>query len=199
MTPVTYNSTIPHRIIYYTAAEEARWTEAWNEWIASDRTAWSAWQEFEPIARSQGFPLSEGNGGHFAESRIAKELHDEGYSYWQANRCHLFLKHNRGGKSKAQTDIVERLLEAEGHPNLREFRRRLSFKPRDVDLVGHHPRHGWRFCEVKWKEEPLRPGQLETLAFLQNLLGAAVEVARVVPERHQRQWPDELNCTYTLT
>lgn len=198
MNPGTYTASVPHRVLYHTAAEKQRWSDTWDEWERSNRTDWSAWREFEPIARSAGFPLGESGGGHFAESRVAKELHDAGYTYWHANRCHLFLKHNRGGISKPQTDIVERKLREQGHPYLRDYGKRVQPKLRDVDLVGHHPDHGWRFCEVKWKTERLRPGQLETLAFLNLLVGATVEVVRVVPDSDGRNWPTEQVCTFTV-
>jgi hypothetical protein len=152
------------------------------------------------MARATGFAFSswrEG-GGYFAEALVAKELHDDGWTCWQANMCHLFLKSNRQGQAKAQTDIVEGMLAAEGHPRPRDYKGRLSFKPRDPDLIARHPGFGWRFCEVKWKSERLRAGQLETLAFLHHLLGAIVEVVRVIPAEHRVKSAEKWDCTYTL-
>ncbi len=199
MTPGTYSAQIPQRIVRYPASAKDRWESLRAAWNASGRKDWSAWAEFEPVASAPGFAFASWEGGYFAEALVAKELHDEGYTCWQANMCHLFLKNNRQGQSKEQTDIVERMLAAEGYPRLRDYKPRLGFKPRDLDLTAHHPRHGWRFCEVKWKSEGLRPGQLETLAFLHDLLEATVEVVRVVPEWHPAKSATQLDCTYTLT
>jgi hypothetical protein len=74
------------------------------------------------------------------------------------------------------------------------------FKPRDPDIVARHPQHGWRFCEVKWKRDRLHDGQLETLAFLHCLLGAKVEVVRVVSEgpRVKSASAAQLDCTFEV-
>ena len=158
-----------------------------------------SWAEFEAVARAPGSAFPNFGSGYFAEALVAKELHDQGYRFWQANTCHLFLKHNReGAKSKEQTDIVERMLAEEGYGCLRDYKRQLTFKTRDLDFTARHPQHGWRFCEVKWRSDQLRPGQLQTLAFLQHWLKARVEVVRVVLEHGRVKWPTHLDCTFEI-
>ena len=127
-----------------------------------------------------GFPWHR-PGGAFAEALTAKHLHDEGYTSWQGRlRCRLFHTPNFADPARVETTEIERLLSKANLPIPRNYEHRLDFYPRDVDLASFHPETGrWRFTEVKWKNERLRPGQLQSLGFLHKLLKAEVEIVRV--------------------
>jgi hypothetical protein len=82
---------------------------------------------------------------------------------------------------------------------LGDYEQRLDFYPREVDLASFHPRkRAWRFTEVKWKKEYLRPGQLQSIGLLHKLLKADVEIVRVCPERSKSPSVRMHETTFTL-
>jgi len=73
---------------------------------------------------------------------------------------------------------------------------RLDFAPRSPDIIALDDDNNVRFVEVK-REDRLRPGQLESLAFLRDLPGSEVEVVRVVAEGRKIE-ERKLACSYTV-
>ena len=84
--PGRYEAVIPVRVIHYPSGAREQWDDRWRRWLASGKTDWSVWGEFEPIARGRGFERFN-QVAQFAESMVALELHNEGYTIWhQASR-----------------------------------------------------------------------------------------------------------------
>jgi hypothetical protein len=187
---------IPHRRIFYAPELYQRWPNMWTAYLASDRTDATVWQEFETLLKVPGFRFAHWTGGRFAEAMVAFELQREGYECFRA--CSLFRRGR--GKLPEVYELAESRLAAAGLPMPREFGTRIEPRPRNPDLAACHPRHGWRFCEVKWKQsEKPSDGQLVALAVLRELLHAQVEVVRVVPEEHRASpEPSPYGCGYTI-
>ena len=62
---------------------------------------------------------------------------------------------------------------------------RIQPRPRNPDLAAYRGKK-WHFCEVKFNlREQVAEEQLVALAVLQKLLGATVEVVRVVDEQYR--------------
>ena len=192
---------IRERVLTYPDSAVERWAGLWKAWIASGRQDWSAWEEFERVVKGRGigFPWHK-PGGAFAEALTAKHLHEQGYTNWQGRlRCRLFHTPNFADPARAETTEIERLLSKADLPIPRDYEQRLDFYPRDVDLASFHPRkRAWRFTEVKWKKESLRPGQLQSLGLLHKLLKADVEIVRVCPEGSKSPSVKMHETTFTL-
>ena len=72
--------------------------------------------------------------------------------------------------------------------------------PQNPDLAAYLG-NKLHFCEVKFNlREQVDEGQLVALAVLQKLLGATVEVVRVVEEQYRElKDPPPYDCDYTIT
>jgi hypothetical protein len=174
----------------------------WRAWEASAREDWSAWGKFEPLASSgRTIYASRKNpppDHHFGESLIAQRLEDDGYRTWGGGVCGIAQSDSELERQVVQTQIVKDLLRLCGLPVPTDYRSRVDFTMRQPDITAFHEQRGWRFAEVKLDQDRTRPGQVDTLAFLHDLLGAEVEIVRVLPEGTQIKHR-EMACTYTLT
>jgi hypothetical protein len=107
MKPGTYQAQITRRVVRYPESARDRFRSLGEAWDASGRKKWSAWKEFEALARAPGCAFETYDcSGFFAEILVAKELHDAGYDCWQARKCHLFLKNNREEARRSRRTLL---------------------------------------------------------------------------------------------
>ena len=78
----------------------------WQEWLASERTIPSVWEEFEPVLAIPGFRFETHNGGRFAEGLVAWQFYQEGYECFRA--CALFPPGKALGVLQEPTDFLRR-------------------------------------------------------------------------------------------
>jgi hypothetical protein len=161
----------------------------------------SVFEEFQVLHTIPGFRFAHRNGGLFAESVVALELHHKGYTCFRT--CSLFRR--RRGKLPEVYEPVEARLARASLPMPREFGTRIQPTPRNPDLTGCLDRK-WRFYEVKrGPDEQPSEGQLVALAVLRELLIAKVEVevevVRVLEQRDAEAGDrrSHYRCSYTLT
>jgi hypothetical protein len=73
MKPGTYNAQISERIVSYPESARDRFKSLGNAWDASEQKDWSAWAEFEAMARAPGFAFQNWDAsGFFAQALVAK-------------------------------------------------------------------------------------------------------------------------------
>ena len=197
---------IPERRVFYSPDEKRRWSAMWKAWLKSDRKDESVWQEFRVLLTTPGFRFygDEGSaesgwtGGRFAESVVALELLGNGYTCSHA--CRLFRYGKKSGVWLEPTKDLETLLVEADLPLPEHFRKRIQPRPQNPDLAACLGKK-WHFCEVKFNlREQVDKGQLVALAVLRQLVGATVEVVRVVEEQYRElkaRAPYE--CDYTIT
>jgi hypothetical protein len=205
MEPGVYRSIIPVETISYSETDLERWRALWRAWIASNRTDWSVWEEFEPIARSEGFKFAHRRGPvgfFFGEAIVALKRHREGYRCWTGGLCSLFRHKLPQLAAKVQvTEAVETLLANQRLPRPFDLQPRLDFKARNPDLLCYRVdsrEARWRFSEVKLNSDRVSRDQLQSLAVLRDILGAQVEVVRLVPGGTKVGTTTHLRCSYRL-
>jgi hypothetical protein len=196
-----HEAAIPVRVLYYRPEERDRWRAMWAAWEASDRTDWTAWREHRRLARSGRVRFAHRKNPsphyYFGEMLAARNIEREGYTCWSAHVCGIAQAGVVMKRQAPETERVSAMLAEQKLPFPSEYRQRLDFDLAQPDLTAFRPTNEWRFAEVKVGGDRLRHTQLQTLAFLHHLLGAEVEVVRVVPagtQVHRLTLP----CTYRV-
>lgn len=191
----TLSYDVPVNTEHYDPAEVDEWQTlmaSWHADIVSESTARPG--RFEKLARCGR--LISFNAAHrthgFAEALVALGMEARGFTCWTG--VQLFPwdgRQVRAADRKRNTDEVEDLLRADGHLLPRDFLSRLEANPRmkNPDIVCRHRKHGtWRFIEVK-RDESVLHAQVNALAFLHGLIGADVEIRRLIPRERKLPAP----------
>lgn len=180
---------IPVIVMKHSGRAHQRWKAAQSAWRKSGYLDNSAFGRYAVLANSKRFRFPKGGlaAYKFGEFYVALRLHRSGYTCWSA--VQLFDHRNpKKGLWKQNTDEVRRRFAKAGIRWPGIIQQSLSFIPKTPDIVAHHPRKGWLFCEVKRPNDRLKTDQLRALGVLHLLTGAPVGVVRVVPRGGRTNW-----------
>lgn len=180
---------IPVVVFKHSAKAHQRWKDAQVRWKESGYTDASAFGRFAPLINSRRFrPPKGGQASYkFGEFYAALRLERIGYTCWSA--VQLFDHRSpRKGLWKKNTDAIRELFGTTGLRWPGSIRHALAFLPKTPDIVAHHRRRGWLFCEVKRPNDEVMPDQGRALAVLHLLTAAPVAIVRVVPRGFASDW-----------
>lgn len=181
---------IPVICVKHSAKAHQRWKDAQVPWQRSGYTDDSGFGRYRTLARTGRFRFPRGKQApyKFGEFHAALLLHRQGFTCWSA--VQLFDHRNpKKGLWKQNTDEVRDKFRETGFRWPADIQRSLAFLPKTPDIVAHHPRNGWLFCEVKRPNDRIKVDQMRALAVLHLLTGSPVAIVRVVARGERSDWP----------
>jgi hypothetical protein len=180
---------IPVIVFKHSVKAHQRWKDAQRPWQASGYSDTSAFGRFAKLVKTGRFRFPKGRQAayKFGEFFTALQLEKMGFKCWSAVHLFKYGKRNQYAEFSTQnTNAVKILWPDTKWPS--EIQKALAFQPRNPDIVAHHPRKGWLFCEVKRENDRLKVDQVRALAVLHLLTGAPVAIVRVVSRGGRTKW-----------
>ena len=180
---------IPVIVLTHSAKAHQRWKDAQIPWQQSGYTDHSAFGRYATLVNSKRFRFPKGGQAayKFAEFYTALRLEKLGYTCWSAVQLFDHRNPQQGIWQRNTNEVHERFAKT-GIRWPSDIQHTLAFLPKTPDIVAHHRRKGWLFCEVKRPNDRIKPDQAKALGVLHLLTGAPVAIVRVVPRGDRTVW-----------
>ncbi|MFH1400275.1 MAG: VRR-NUC domain-containing protein [Nanoarchaeota archaeon] len=129
-----------------------------------------------------------------AETLAKRWLQKEGFLVWRGSFLDVWGQGQDvsffefPAQARHYTDLVRRLTIGVAAHQLHDLRRQCSSRHGTPDWLAFDPASAsFQFFEVKFGSEPLRPNQVETIRFIQDVVGIPVTVLRFCPRTDRRR------------